>query len=46
MPYIVVKKSGNKPYKIINKQTGKIVGSSTTRAKAKASARARYVSEK
>lgn len=35
MSYIVIKKgSGKKPYKIIRKDTGKVVGSSSTKAKA------------
>lgn len=41
MPYKIAKRGGEKPYKIINKDTGKVVGSSTSRAKAEASARAR-----
>jgi hypothetical protein len=45
MPYKVVKRSGAKPWKIINKNTGKVVGSSKTKAKAKASVRARYANE-
>jgi len=44
MPYRVVKRSGDKPYKIINKETGKIVGSSKTKANAEASVRARMAS--
>jgi hypothetical protein len=46
MPYAVVKKDGPRPFKIIRKDTGKIVGSSTTRAEAQASIRARYANEK
>ena len=46
MPYNLVKRSGEKPYKIINKATRKQVGSSTTKAKAQASIRARYAGEK
>jgi len=45
MPYKVEKRSGDKPYKIINKDTGKVVGSSETEAKAQASIRARYAHE-
>lgn len=41
MPYKVVKRAGKKPYKIIDKDTGKIVGSSTSKARALASVRAR-----
>ena len=43
MPYTIAKR-GNK-YAIINKQTGKVVGKSDTRAKAEASVRARLASE-
>ena len=39
MPYAARKRG--KGYAIVNKQTGKTVGHSTTKAKAKASARAR-----
>lgn len=45
MPYKVVKKSGERPYKIVRKDTGKIVGSSKTKEAAKASVRARYANE-
>jgi hypothetical protein len=38
MPYGVRKGKGAKPYKIVNKNTGKQVGSSTSKAKAKKSA--------
>jgi hypothetical protein len=41
MPYKIVKGGGKKPHKIINKETGKQAGSSTSKAKAKASVRAR-----
>ncbi|MFA5034506.1 MAG: hypothetical protein WC500_01805 [Candidatus Margulisiibacteriota bacterium] len=42
MPYKIVKKGkGPKPWKIINKETGELVGSSNTKTKAEASARAR-----
>jgi len=41
MPVIVRNGRGKRPYKIIEKSTGKIKGSSTSRAKAEASARAR-----
>ncbi len=41
MPYKVVKRSGKKPWKIIAIKTGKIVGSSTSKKKAEASARIR-----
>lgn len=45
MPYAIKKGSGSKPYKIVRKDTGKQVGSSTSRAKAQASIRARYANE-
>jgi hypothetical protein len=41
MPYQIVKRSGQRPYKIIKKDTGEVVGSSTHRKKAEASVRAR-----
>lgn len=46
MPYKIVKRSGSKPYKIINKRTGRQVGSSKTRSNAVKSVRARYAGEK
>ena len=46
MPYKIVKRGGEKPFKIINKDTGKQVGSSTSRKKAEASVRARYAGHK
>jgi len=46
MPYKVVRGSGKKPWKIIRSDTGKQVGSSTTKAKAEASVRARYAAKK
>lgn len=46
MPYKVVRKAGPRPYKIIRSDTGRIVGSSTTKAEAQASIRARYANEK
>lgn len=47
MPYSVVKKpvKSGKDYAIKNKDTGKIVGRSTSREKAKASVRARMANE-
>lgn len=45
MPYRVVKRSGARPYKIVNSQTNKVVGSSVTRAKAESSVRARLAGE-
>jgi hypothetical protein len=42
MPVYVEKRGGGpKPFKIIEKESGKVVGSSETRPKAEASARAR-----
>lgn len=38
MPYTIRKRKGKRPYKIVNKTTGKQVGSSTSRAKARRSA--------
>ena len=38
MPYSVRKGKGRKPYKIVNKTTGKQVGSSTSKTKAQKSA--------
>lgn len=31
MPYVIVKRSGARPWKIIKKDTGEVVGSSTSR---------------
>ena len=45
MPYKIVKKGGKKPYKIINKNTGRTVGSSNTRSEAESSVRARLAGE-
>lgn len=45
MPYKVVKRGGSRPYKIVNKNTGKQVGSSKTKKAAQASIRARYANE-
>lgn len=42
MPYKIVKRKGKKPWKIINKDTGKQVGSSKTKKNAKSSVRARW----
>jgi len=41
MPVKIRKGSGAKPYKIVETATGKVKGSSTTKAKAQASANAR-----
>jgi hypothetical protein len=46
MPYKIVNKGGSRPFKIINKDTGKTVGSSKTKASAKASVRARWAGHK
>lgn len=45
MPYKVVKRGGSRPWKIVKTTTGEVVGSSTTKAKAQASVRARYMAE-
>lgn len=45
MPYQVRRGSGDKPFKIVNKQSGKVVGASKTRNQANASVRARMASE-
>lgn len=45
MPWKVKKGKGKRPWKIVRSDTGKVVGSSTTKAKAKASVRARYRAE-
>jgi hypothetical protein len=42
MPYKIVKKTGSRPYKIVNKNTRKVVGSSITKTMAKKALRARY----
>jgi hypothetical protein len=41
MPVRVERRSGKKPWKIVEKRSGKVVGSSTSEKKALASARAR-----
>jgi hypothetical protein len=45
MPYKVEKSSGTRPWKIINTETKRIVGSSTTKHNAESSVRARYRAE-
>ena len=45
MPYKIVKRSGAKPWKIVAKDTGRLVGSSTSKKKAEASVRARLAGE-
>ncbi len=42
MPWKVEKRKGPRPWKVVNKDTGKVVGSSTSKAKAQASVKARY----
>ena len=44
MPVKVVKRSGAKPWKIVNVNTNKVEASAETKAKAEASARARNAS--
>lgn len=44
MPW-TVKKNAKGTYDIVKKTTGKVVGTSTTKAKAMASVRARYAAE-
>ncbi len=46
MPYSIKHGSGEKPWKIINRNTGKQVGSSTSKSKAEASVRARWAHHK
>lgn len=41
MPVVVRKRSGARPWKIVEKASGKVVGSSTSRAQAQRSANAR-----
>lgn len=45
MPYIIRRSKGPRPYKIVRKADGKIVGSSTSAGKAYASVRARMSGE-
>ncbi len=45
MPYYVEKRTGKRPWKIVKKDTGEVVGSSTTREESLASVRARYAAE-
>ena len=45
-PVKVVKRSGAKPYKIVEIASGAVKGSSTTKAKAQASANARNAAKK
>ena len=46
MPVKVVRRSGKKPFKVIESATGKVVGSSATKRAADASARVRNVGYK
>jgi len=41
MPYYIRNRGGKRPWKIISKETGKVVGTSKTRNDAEASARIR-----
>jgi hypothetical protein len=45
MPWTVKKGSGARPYKIIKKTTGQVVGTSKTKQMAEKSIAARYASE-
>lgn len=45
MPYRIALRSGKRPYKIIKKSTGKVVGSSKTKEDAEAAIRAIYANE-
>lgn len=44
MPFAIKKGKGSRKYKIVKKTTKKVVGSSKTKAKAKASIKVRYAS--
>ena len=41
MPYKIVKRAGPRPYKIVNKETGRTVGSSASKESARKSINAR-----
>jgi len=45
MPYKIIKRSGKKPWKIVAIDTGKVVGSSTSKKKAESSARVRLAAD-
>jgi hypothetical protein len=45
MPYTIRRGGGPRPWKIIKKTTGEVVGTSKTREQAEASVRARYMGE-
>ena len=42
MPYKIEKRSGARPWKIVNKETGKVVGSSVSKEMAQKAVKARY----
>ena len=46
MPYSIKKGSGKRPWKLVKKSTGKVVGTSTSKTKAQAAMRARYAHSK
>jgi hypothetical protein len=46
MPVRVERRSGEKPYKIVEIETGKVVGESETRRDAETSARIRNIAER
>jgi hypothetical protein len=46
MPYKIVHGTGKRPWKIIKKDTGRIVGTSKTKTMAMRSVKARYADEK
>jgi hypothetical protein len=46
MPWSIKKGTGKRPWKIIRSDTGKVVGSSTSKEEAKAAVRARYAHTK
>jgi len=46
MPYKIRKGSGTRKWKIVNKNTNRIVGSSLTKKMAEAAVRARYAHER
>lgn len=46
MPVVVRHRTGKRSYKIVEKATNRVVGSSTTKANAEASARARNAAHK
>ena len=46
MPYKIEKRKGPRPWKIINKTTSEVVGTSVTKEKAIRSARARMMAER